>query len=209
MPLDVPEFCHLRPFLFHLTAASNLNRIRAARKLFPAEALLQSAGLQNLLSERRREHIIITADGAQVHIRDQRPLEPGWIAFESGWDLARLVLELNRHVFFWPGWERGPVRSGRSHFDRYQDESPVLLRLPSRSLLLAGSLTPLFARVNSGAPRFSGGRPSPRGAATFSEAHSFPGTRKDVVEVVFRGSVAIPAEAEVASSIDGPWTSLL
>jgi hypothetical protein len=207
VPIDVRRFCSLRPFLFHLTAASNLPRIRARRELLPAESLLLSAGRQALLSVRRPDHIVISVGGAHVHLRDQRPLHPGSIAFEPGWDLSRFVLELNSYVFFWPGSAQGPISAGRRHFARYQSENPVLLRIPTRSLFFGSALAPHFAWVNSGAPRVSGGRHSPRGAATFSDAHSFTRTSRDVVEVVFRGIVAIPSEAEIASSPDGPYTS--
>lgn len=207
--MDLSEFSSLRPLLFHLTAAENLDRIRADSKLLSAATLLLSAHRGDLLSERRREHVAIMTRGARVHIRDQRPLHSGAIEFQSGWDLARLVAELNQHVFFWPGSLRGPVESGRNHFSRYQSEGPVILRAPTWSLLGANARrVPLFACVNSGAPRCSRGRRSPRGESTFCDALTFSRTASSVVEVVFRDSVAVPRGTEVASSPHGPWRPL-
>jgi hypothetical protein len=209
MPIDVEQFCRLRPFLFHLTAASNIDRIRQTRELLPAEVFLRAAGREDLLSERRREHVLLDTPRGQVHIRDQGPLHKGSIAFDAGWDLCRLVRDLNSYVFFWPGSVDGPIDAGRRHFARYRHESPVVLRLPSRPLLLSGPQAPLFAWVNSGAPRVSGGRHSPRGGATFTDALAFPRTGGSVVEVVFKGSVRVPPKTDVSSSVGGPWTRAL
>jgi hypothetical protein len=67
---------------------------------------------------------------------------------------------------------------------------------------------PPFTKYNSGSPRYSGGRPSPRGPDTFlpAEQCTFPSSK--VVEVTFAESVMLPDDSELSNHPSGPWSSL-
>lgn len=136
-------------------------------------------------------------------------MHAGNIEFEGGWVLEDLVEDLNRRVFFWSGWERGPIRHGANHFERYRAERPAILRVRFGSLREhnPGS-TPLFCKFNSGAPRRYQGRPSPRGPRTFLPAHDCPYTPGSVVEVTFLENVKLPPDTEVSDRPDGGWQPL-
>jgi hypothetical protein len=82
----------------------------------------------------------------------------------------------------------------------------VLIRVTTSELLDANSeSTAEFCRYNSGSPRYSGGRPSPRGPGTFVSAESFDGTPGSVAELVFRDSATLPAALWVGADSIGPW----
>lgn len=158
---------------------------------------------------RRPKHVLIRVHGADVQLRDQAPLHAANVAFADGWQLEDLVEALNRRVFFWPGTSRGPNDYGVRHFARYQSEGPVILRTSTAALLRQNQeSTPLFCRFNSGSPRYSGGRASPRGADIFVVADRFCGGLSDVVELTFPNEVRLPIDTEWSCSPSGPWRSL-
>lgn len=164
MPFDLSQLLHTRPYLYHLTAAANLPSIAKEQELRCAKALLKNAGLSHEVPKKRKEHLLLPASAGHTVIRDQKPLMEGAIAFEDGWNLARFVEHINGHVFFWPGTASGPIPAGLNHYLRYQAEDPIILRLPTASMIKAELK---FSRYNSGAPRCSGGRYSPRGGNTY------------------------------------------
>jgi len=193
MPLDLHRFIQLRPFLYHLTALSNVDLIRASGALHPAAESLTTGGAAQLLRTRRGTHEVVSVDGKRVHIRDQSPLHRGNVTLDDGWSFDDFVDHLNRHVFFWPGSVDGPIEHGRRHFQRNAAEDTVVFVLRTEAVLSANPTSvPYFCRYNSGAPRCSGGAKSPRGADTFQTADSFPRTAGAVVEVVFNGRVSLP-----------------
>jgi hypothetical protein len=205
MPFNLTQLLRTRPYLYHLTAMDNLPSIANDMELRCAKVLLESAGLSHKASTKRQEHLPLPANAGPTFIRDQKPLIEGAIAFEKGWDLARFVESVNEHVFFWPGRSSGPIESGRNHFERYQAEGPAILRLPTESMI-AENLR--FSRYNSGAPRCSGGKRSPRGKSTYLSASEFPGTVSEVIEVVAVRACALPSCVEVSCSPEGPWRPL-
>lgn len=205
MPLELQRFAHARPYLYHLTARFNLRSIATSLELRCTNVLLEAAGFPHQRSIKRREHVELTNCGGPILIRDQKPLAEGAIAFEDGWDLARFVEHVNDHVFFWPGQSSGPVKPGLNHFNRYRHESPAILRFRTESVVDSALH---FSRCNSGAPRCSAGKHSPRGSATYLPATEFVGTVSDVVEVVALGALALPAGTEVSDSPEGPWLAL-
>lgn len=139
----------------------------------------------------------------------QAPLYEGSIEFQGGWTLGDFVRELNRRVFFWSGWERGLVESGKNHFGRYQQEGPTVIRVRFDTLRGRNAeLTPYFCKYNSGGPRCYRGKGSPRGPDTFSSAEHCQSKRSDVVEVTFLEPVALPTNVEVSDHIAGPWEPL-
>jgi len=206
MPFALHRLLQCRPYLFHLTAASNIASISRTLLLRSANELLAEAGLKHQSSERRLAHLSAPQVDGSVHIRDQAPLIEGAISFEDGWDMPRLVQHINDHVFFWPGNLAGPIEPGRNHFERYRSESPVILRVPTAELL---GRSIKFSRYNSGAPRCSGGKYSPRGSKTYVPASQFVGTASEVVEVVVVGACPLSSNVEVSSSPTGPWRRLL
>jgi hypothetical protein len=205
------QFACARPFLYHLTFRANLPRVRATSTLETAAEIASAAGQLNLVRARRAKHVPLTLrDGGRVYLRDQTPLHEKNIELLDGWTLADLVEHLNRRVYFWPGTEHGPISYGRRHFERYRTEQPAILRVDFSSLVSANpEREPLFCLYNSGSPRYSGGRASPRGPNTFVPAEAFPKGPPDVVEVTFAGSLKLPSNVQVADGPDGEWVPLL
>lgn len=206
MPFTLDEFIRARPYAFHLTARANEARIRRTRTLCPASDILIAAGQPELISVRRREIIVLPVNGELIHVRDQAPLHEGNIGFEGGWTMADLIRELNERVFFWPGSRDRAISYAHRHFARYQEESPLVLRVSMRSLLdVNPGQLPAFCKFNSGSPRCSSGRKSPRGPQTFTACSDAPFARGHVVEVTFARAITLPNNAEFANSYDGPW----
>lgn len=196
MPIDLNRFISLRPVAYHLTARSNVDRILKLNLLQSTTELLRLARRPDLHEERRRDHVAVRIDSDTVILRDQAPLHAGNIALESGWTFSRFVNHLNSHIFFWPGTEGGPIDYGRRHFKRYKDkgEDCAVLAIPTRDLIAANP-APRFCRYNSGSPRCSGGKPSPRGQSTFTPASDFSGSPSEVVELTFERQTHLPRSA--------------
>ncbi|GLC28299.1 DUF7002 family protein [Roseisolibacter agri] len=209
MPFDLTTFGRLRPYLYHLTAAENLPRIRRTRVLESAAALARRAGRAELLRERRRDHVPVLVDGEPVVLRDQAPLHRGNMALDDGWTFAEFVEHLNARVFFWPGTAQGPIAYGQRHFGRYEAEHPAILRVPFAALVAANPGWDVrFCRFNSGSPRWTMGRAAPRGAATFVPADGAAFGAAQVVEVTVCDQVVLPDETAVGERLAGPWRPL-
>ncbi|HEV7991527.1 MAG TPA: hypothetical protein VGP25_06850 [Gemmatimonadaceae bacterium] len=210
MPFDLLTYGSLRPYLYHLTARSNLPRIRQDGGLESAASLAQRANDSVVIEAKRATHLPIDIDGERVMLRDQKPLHAANMRLEDGWTFERFIAHLNERVFFWPGRDSGPNDYGRRHFGRYETEKPVIVRVAFAGLVAANSQSvPLFARVNSGSPRWSGGAQPVRGSRTFVAADVAPFGAGDVVEVTFQGRVQLPPGAQVADSPDGAWSALV
>ena len=205
MAFDPDQFLPIRPYLYHLTAMENLKSFVRTKKLRCANILLEEAGLQHHAALRREGHMSVPTNEGVVLIRDQRPLVNGAIEFEEGWDLARFVKHVNQHVFFWPGTAVGPIGPGLNHFERYRAECPVILRLATKH---AGLNSLRFSRYNSGAPRCSGGRYTPRGSRTYLPSNEFSGTASQVVEVVAIREFVLPTHVEMSFDLGGTWNPL-
>lgn len=210
MSISLTTFADARPYAYHLTAADNLVRICELGRMESAADLLAAAGRPDVLRKRRREHLPIEVGGQTLWIRDQKPLHAGNIAFAADWTLEDFVEALNRLVFFWPGKASGPNEYGVRHFERYAAEKPVIVRAPTADLFEANpGNQPLFCGFNSGSPRYTGGRASPRGPATFVQAEEFPWGFGRVVELTFRAPVQLPTRTEYGHHPSGPWKTLL
>lgn len=145
-------------------------------------------------------------DGEVIRIRDQTPLHKGNLSLPPSWSYEDLVELLNDRVFFWPGDADGPIDYGERHFAKYAGEFPVVLRVPTADVLAANpGAPPEFSRYNSGSPRWSGGRPSPRGPDTFLGVGEFGMPPSRVVEVAFASRVRLPDRTEIADGASGPW----
>jgi hypothetical protein len=210
MAFRLEVFAVARPFVYHLTSADNLVRICEVGSLESASSLITRAKRGELLRQRRPKHTPINVAGREVWLRDQAPLHAANVDFAEGWNLGDLVEALNRLVFFWAGTASGPSDYGQRHFDRYRTEEPVLLRVPTAALFAANqSGQPLFCRYNSGSPRYSGGRASPRGPETFVPPNAFLGSPARVVELAFTERAKLPPSTEYGFAPAGPWQVLL
>jgi hypothetical protein len=180
------------------------------RSLDPAAILMERAGRAELLQTRRKAHERVTIDGRVIVLRDQKPLYEGNARLSRGFTFGDLVETLNRRVFFWPGNRSGPISSGVRHYNHYKHEHPIILRVEFESLIRENSSSnPYFCRYNSGSPRCSYGKKSPRGTTTFVPAADFSGTPSQVVEVTFENEIVLPSSTEFARRLGGPWHSLV
>jgi len=210
MSFTIDAYSKTRPFLYHLAFRHNLKRIRNTKRLESAASLLVAAARQSDLRNQRRTTLPITVGESRVLLRDQAPLHEGNIGFTGEWTFEDLLEDLNSRVFFWPGSQRGPNEYGVRHFEHYAAEHPVMIRVPFDSLRDRNpDRIPLFTKYNTGSPRYSGGRPSPRGPDTFlpAEQCTFPPSK--VVEVTFLESVMLPNDSQFSNHPSGPWASLL
>lgn len=206
MAFSIEQFCSIRPYLYHLTSKSNLKNILEAKMLYSAEHILHNSGNPELLNEKRGQSLSVQLGGKAIHVRDQLPLHRGNVSFAPGWDFRRLLIDLNSRVFFWPGTESRPIDYGIRHFERYRAERPVILRFKSAELIPLQSVEPHFCKYNSGSPRCSQGKGSPRGADTFTAAPAAKFSAANVVEVTFKSRVSIPS-LQWGESTSGPWTN--
>ncbi len=195
MPLDLQKFVRTRPFLFHLTARQNLEHIQKDGVLKPANDLFAESGNPDLVKKRRRESVVISIGKKQIHIRDQAPLHAGNMSLPKEWSFEQFVAHLNKHVFWWPGKKSGPISYGLRHFERYVADDNVVLVVPTPELIAANRDVPVtFCRYNSGSPRCTGGKPSPRGPNTFQAPSNFSGQASSVIEVTFAGAIRVPKQ---------------
>ena len=191
------RFVHARPFLWHLTARSNAAMIQASGRLDSAATTLSKVGRAAEAVAKRSSLVDVEGGLGTVCLRDQAPLHQGNVALSGGWTFGDLVRHLNDFVFFWPGTSEGPIDYGIRHFARYRDQATTVLRVPTLSLLTANTMADVrVCRYNSGSPRCSGGRKSPRGPGMFVPLDQFEGTPSQVVELVVRDGVQLPADTE-------------
>jgi hypothetical protein len=207
MAFDLDRFASLRPYSYHLTSANNLSSLRACMFLETAAGLAKVTGRPDAVSKPRKEQVLLQARGGAVALQSQSPLHAGNISLEGGWTFEHLVERLNSLVFFWPGGPQGPINYGERHYhSKSWPESPMVLRVSTSELVRENSsVTPLFCRFNSGSPRWSNGKPSPRGPKTFLPADQFSGSISDVVELTFPGRVRLPKSVEIGDIPLGPW----
>lgn len=192
MPLDLERFARTRPYLYHLTAASNIPWITADRRLDSAFALLERSGRADQARVRRKSHLVVHAPGREVVLRDQAPLHRGNLRLPEGFTFEDFVAVLNARVFFWPGNEAGPIDYGVRHFERYSHEDCAVIVVRTKELFDANLGTvPQFCRYNSGSPRCNGGHPVPRGPNTFVPADLCSWRPGEIKEVTFSPAVLL------------------
>jgi len=208
--LLIEAFAEARPLLFHLTHRDNLRHIRELGRLFPAAVVMERAKQTNLIRTLRRGFRRLTFEGRTIVIRDQDKLHRGHAGIPNGYTFEDLIEALNRRIFFWPGTGAGPISYGRRHFERYEEEHPVILRIEFQSLLDANRLaSPFYCRYNSGSPRCFDGKKSPRGPTTFLSAADFNEAPGKVVEVTFDTEIILPPTTQFGMHPSGPWKRLL
>src|SRR6185503_5907064 len=198
MGIDIQEIVRLRPYLFHLTDTRNVERILRTRVLEPASHIMALAGREDLAAVKRAMHVKVSVGGDDVFLRDQAPLYAGNMKLPPGWAFDTFIQSLNKRVFFWPGSNVGPIDYGVRHFNRYQAETPSILRVRLASLLDANQGIELeVCRYNSGSPRWSRGIPAPRGPLTFVDPARADFSTSQIVEITVPGPVNLPNDVEI------------
>ncbi len=203
------DLVRVRPVLYHLTSSENVANIASTRVLMSAATIFRRAGRLEIMATKRPSLLRIDLDGVAFVIRDQKPLHSGNVRYEGGWSFSDLVSSLNARVFFWPGDENGPISYGERHFERYRNENPAILRVPTRDLLSSNAAADLrVCRYNSGSPRCSRGLGSRRGPDVFVRPECAEFTPGATVEVTVIDSVCLPMSAEVCELNSGVWKLL-
>lgn len=188
--LNLQRYGALRPMLYHCTAPVNLACIQQTRTLCSSAALAPDR-----VHVRRTAQVLVNCGRHVVALGDQLPLRQGQVRFTGGWEWQDLIAAINARIFFWPGNQDGPNRYGRNFIEAYSSrgQRPTMLRIGFWDLVQANLDTaPYFCKFNSGAPRTSEGRRSPRGPDTFQTAEEWSGQPSDVAEVSFVNKVALP-----------------
>jgi hypothetical protein len=170
---------------------------------------MEQGSRDDLLSFRRQKHEKVAVSGKVITIRDQAPLHRRNMALPSGYAFEKFIESLNRRIFFWPGTLEKPISYGLRHFERYREEKPAILRISFQSLIDSNPrIEAHYCRYNSGSPRCSYGRKSPRGPNTFQPADEFEGRPDEVVEVTFNQPLTLPANTNISAYPTGPWKQL-
>lgn len=169
--------------LYHFTFCENLPFIRRDGVLLSAATLLDKCGAGDEKTQKRSHRRVLPCGRV---LRDQ-PIHAGNIDFAPGFGMADLLALINGHVFFWPKF--------KEHFaNKYGDNALIRCRLADLEKTNPKKTT-LCCRYNSGAPRMSGGKKSPRGPNLFEPLSGVAYCK--VVEVAFHGDVRLPDNYEV------------
>ena len=204
--MNLQRFLEITPYVYHLTDSDNFPTILASQRILSTKNIVEASGMPNpdiFLQSKRREHTEITVDGNIYKIRDQKPISEIVLArsLTDNWANADFIEHLNRRVFFWPSINR-LVR----HFNRYQDEQPIILRFRTSDLLVLHPQAE-FCRLNSGATRCNavwGGNAPERGPNTFVTAENFEQSPREVAEVTIPNFANLPNEFWTAPTPNGP-----
>ena len=205
MAFTLTRFASIRPYLYHLTSRRNFEHLLSCREMQSASELLVAAGEDQWLESKRGKTLAVVVDGRTIDIRDQAPLYEGNMLLEGGWTFGKVLRTLNEHVFFWPGWTHKPIDYGVRHFETYEEDAPIVMRLATNELFAANTNEPKFCKYNSGSPRMTYGRGAPRGPNTFVSCVNATFTASQAIEVVYAGSVILPTRIESSASPQGPW----
>lgn len=208
MAFDLTHYLRLRPYSYHLTDSRNLPSLQRTRSIRPCIDWLRLAGREHEAVARRSAALTLEIGDLHVVLKDQRPLVLKNARFDGGWAEADYMRALASMVFFWPGNESGPIRSGSNLIQSYQASETSLLRIETASLFaINAGATPLFCAYNSGAPRMQSGQPVPRGPDLFLPCDRFARQAAEVVELVFDCAITLPADTQVKSGGNG-WEAL-
>ena len=182
------------PVLWHVTPAVNVERIRRTKVLESAAALMSAAGDQRWLRQKRPWNVPLDVAGESVLLRNQRPLHDGHIAWEDGWNRARLLEELNKRVFFWPGDDRLPTKRARRNVEHFLASGDyVVLRLPFAAVRSTPGVRIEYCRCNTGAPRTVNRQKAVRGPSIFKTQESWEEPASKVREVAVVHQVPLAA----------------
>jgi uncharacterized protein DUF7002 len=206
--LDLGQIIAAWTHCYHVTYEVNLASIRRWRALLPANTLFAQAA-HGGGAERRTRDIVLRVRGEHVVVRNQCSLDPASLELEPGATVDDYVAYLNSRAYFWPGSLNGPVEDGTRMLARSGVHRSIVLRVPTRSLLVANpAQTPDVSTCNTGAAWTEAGRKSRRGAHVFRPCEAFTGAATDIVEISFMGTVGLPADTTYAAGVSGPWRAL-
>ncbi len=194
--MDLEKFIEKTPYLYHLTSQENAANIINQQKLFSTNELIAQSGnkdYEKVKREKRPVHLKLSVNGVTVDIRDQQPISMVALpkCLTDGWNVGDFLHHLNDRVFMWPTLKRL-----WSHFNRYENEKPVIFRFSTRELLEANPHVK-FCRLNSGATRansYLGGKAPERGSQTFQIAENFNFPIGNVAEVTFEKECVVAGQ---------------
>lgn len=207
--MDINKFIKRNPYLYHLTDKENAGIIMEQRRILSTVTIINASNIPDkntFLRKRRPDHTTINIDGVEYKIRDQRPISILALSkcVTDNWDTGDFIYHLNRRVFLWPNLKRLQI-----HYQRYQDEKPVIFRFSSQDIL---NIHPNaeFCRLNSGATRANshlGGKAPERGKDTFQIASAYTFPVSSVAEVTIPDYCTLPTEFDTSGKPNGPWDS--
>lgn len=205
--MDLEKFIEKTPYLYHLTSQENAKNIINQRKLFSTNELISQSGnedYEKVKREKRPAHLTLTINGISVDIRDQQPISMVALpkCLTDGWSVGDFLYHLNDRVFMWPTLKRL-----WSHFNRYENEKPVIFRFSTRDILKANPHVK-FCRLNSGATRansYLGGKAPARGADTFQRAEDYDFPIGSVAEVTFEKECSVAGSFSTDFRPDGQF----
>lgn len=200
-------------FLYHLTSEENSEIILSKQIIESTVNVIGGADMpknekQQILRSRREGHLFVkNGNGQTIMIRDQNPISIKSLekCLTDGWSSGDFIYHLNSRVFFWPNLSRLNI-----HFNKYQNENPVILKFRTDDLLELNDNIKL-CHLNSGATRCHpkwGGAPPPRGAESFVKIEEFNQGLKRIAEVTFEGNCNIPQRGWSARHPNGPWIGI-
>ncbi len=211
--MNLEDFINRTDFVYHLTSAQNLTNILSMGKLLSAKEIIANSDLARnertqVLKGRRPLHFPIRLNGVECLLRDQRPISEKALqkCLTDGWVVGDFIESLNSRVFFWPTLKRLQI-----HYNRYQQENPKIIKVPTRELIALNSRALRFCHLNSGATRCHPkwkGAPPPRGQDTFRRPAECEYLPAQVAEVTFSDACILPQQIYTGNSPDGPWRSV-
>ncbi len=195
MAFTLTQFEEYYPRLYHLTATINIPRIIHDNCLKSAQSLITKSGIGTSLRAKRSNSLQIIVDGHEISIRDQSPLHEGNCDLHGGFTFGDFVEYLNQRIYLWPGKLDQPNDYGQRYFKRYGSENPSVMCIDTEALLACNADNPpWFSKYNSGSPRCSYGKKSPRGPSTFVSCSDAEYPLGGVVEVSFYEMAELPID---------------
>lgn len=200
-------------FLYHLTSEKNAENILSKQIIESTVNVIGSSDLSQgeageVLRNRREKHLYVKVGMNQtIMIRDQNPISIKSLekCLTDGWTTGDFIYHLNRRVFFWPNLKRLNI-----HFNKYQNESPVILKFRTEDLFEENDNVRL-CHLNSGATRCHpkwNGAPPPRGASSFARIEDFNLGLNRIAEVTFEGNCNLPKKGWTSKHPNGPWLEI-
>ncbi len=117
-------------------------------------ALMMPVNDETWLRQKRQHAVPLHIGDDVVVLRDQQPLYEGHIRWEGEWNFPRLVEEINRRVFFWPGDRSAPVKKAAENVrDFLATGDYIKIRLPFSAVRKTPGVRVEYCRCNARAPR--------------------------------------------------------
>lgn len=209
--MNEQKFISLRPYLYHLTDERNIENIIRSRSLLSTQRIVESSNIEdkaNFLRNKRQDHEVVSLDGLEYRIRDQRPISLLALSkcLTNNWETGDFIGHLNIRVFFWCTIDRLS-----RHFTRYEQENPTIIRCQTADVLELNGERVEYCRINSGATRpnsYLGGIAPYRGPDTFLRSDLSPLTPGTVAEVTVLDCCVLPEVCFSSKSPEGPWERL-